>query len=66
MKAYSNSTSNTVERFRQKQHCEVVRKMIPPIIANGLNEVCRASHDEQDILGCIEDEVALEVELKPL
>lgn len=58
--------SKTAERMRQKLHCEDVRLKIPPILANGFNKICHCGDESGDVSGCVEDEVQLEVEDKPL
>lgn len=59
-------TSKSAERQKQKKHCEDVKRTIPPILSNGFDKICREAHEDGDISGCVEDEVALEVEERPL
>jgi hypothetical protein len=59
-------TSKSSERMRQRQHCEEVKRAIPPILINGFDKICRDKHEDGDISGCVEDETVLEVEERPL
>lgn len=56
-------------RQREKQHCEDVRRMIPPILQNGLLDPWKPhplEPGERICQGCLEDSVQLEVEIRPL
>jgi hypothetical protein len=48
------------ERMRANLAARNHARSIPPILANGLEKVCRKRHEDGDVSGCIEDELALE------
>jgi hypothetical protein len=50
----------TAERMRAKEAARNHARSIPPILANGLEKVCREHHADGDVSGCVEDEIALE------
>lgn len=49
-----------VERMRVKLAILRHIRGLPPILANGLEKVCREQHVDGDVSGCVEDELALE------
>lgn len=44
-------TCKSAERMKQKKHCEDVKRSIPPILINGLEKICKETHEDGDIQG---------------
>jgi hypothetical protein len=57
---FPSDSEKTSERMRAKLAAQNHARSIPPILANGLEKVCREQHEDGDISGCVEDELALE------